>query len=168
MSKKSKKRSSSAFKPRRINFKDTMISLGAMAGGLAVGSYVNKFLSKEGKEVAGLSGEVSDYVAPAITTALGLVAMKMANGTIAKDMSKGLSLAGGIAIINKAAGKELVSLSGTDDQTPRLPGVGEVTFPSPRPLPSNNQIMQQFNPAHPIAPMSGVGDVKARKQVSII
>ena len=121
--KKSRKRSSS-------DWSGIAMRTGEVLLGIAAGSVIAKTIGNRdnvsGVDLLGLDGDTSGYVTPLITAAVGAAAIQFGKSDILRNIGMGCAIAGGVKLVNKVAGKSLISLNGTDDdEKVFLPGIGD-------------------------------------------
>ena len=97
--------------------------------GIAAGSAVAKAISQKdnvsGVDLLGLDGDTSGYVSTILTAALGAACIQFGKSESLRNIGLGCMIAGSTKLVNKVAGKSLISLSGTDDEQVFLPGIGD-------------------------------------------
>ena len=130
----------------KVSVKDYGVKGLCLVGGLAVGSLVQKFVSKKdsvsGTDLLGLDGTASKIVAPLATVGVGLATSLLVKEPHLKMVGLGIGAAGGLSLANNFLGENKISLGGDDEQVP-LPGVGNITnFDQ---LPSNYDLEKTFH-----------------------
>lgn len=111
------------------DLKEMAMKVSAIALGAFVGAQAKAMLAKKdavsGTDLLGLGGTASSYLVPGLIVAAGAIGSKMMSNPFMKDMCVGISVSGGVSLINTVAGKNVISLNGTDEATPSLmlPGI---------------------------------------------
>ncbi|MDR2963992.1 MAG: hypothetical protein LBU90_10240 [Bacteroidales bacterium] len=138
-----KKRKTSRRTSRGTNSKkaSSLTSVALVAGeamvGMVIGSQIKKFVEKKdvvsGTDLLGLDGATSKFTSPLIATAAGVAAIMLSKNQHIANIGFGAALAGGVGLVNAAAGKSIVALGAAEDedvtvgaspQLPALPGIG--------------------------------------------
>ena len=115
---------------KSVNLKDTGLELAGTFLGIIGGSYIDKAIT-ENKTVEGLAGEAKDYIVPTIVTVGGAILSASVKNKFVKSVGFGVSCAGGAKIVNRASGKQVVSLgSVNNNRVRRIPqrmrGIGYI------------------------------------------
>ena len=151
------------------------LKCGEYLAGIAVGSFIaNKISSKDsvsGVDLLGLDGDTSGYVSPVVVALAGAAAIQFGKDELIKNIGTGCLIAGGVKLVNKFAGKSVISLSGTDEnEKVFLPGIcdaEELSVDAPNYVPTENAWQTSYNePALISTPeVSGVGEVMTAEPV---
>lgn len=130
----------------KVGGRKLLEKIGATVLGMAAGTAISNFLQKKdasGADVMGLSGETSDYVAPAIIAAAGVVGTHLTKSNdFVRQACIGLAAAGGAGLVNRLTNKAIVALNGNDAPV-SLPGFGSTEYVQ---LPGNNELATQYDP----------------------
>lgn len=117
---------------KSVNWKETATQIAGTFAGIVAGSFVDKQIS-ENQAVEGLAGEAKDYLVPGIVAVGGALVSAASDNKLAKSFGFGVTAVGSAKILNRAAGKTVVSLGGVGSvrRMPRripqrMRGVGEV------------------------------------------
>lgn len=129
----------------KVNWAAMATKIACTLAGVAAGSYASGLIGKKdevsGTDLLGLDGDTSNYVAPLVTAAAGGVLYASTRDENIRNVAVGIMAAGGAKVVNKLAGKSLVSLNGTDEEQPVIvPGIGDVYE-----LPTENQWATTYN-----------------------
>lgn len=149
----------------------TALLTGEVLVGIAAGSAIANAISKKdavsGVDLLGLDGDTSGFVSPVLTAAIGAAAIQFGKSDTLRNIGMGCMIAGSTKLVNKIAGKSLISLNGTDDdEKVFLPGIGDAEEFSPLDVnapdyvPTENAWQTSYNePQLLVTPeVSGVGE----------
>ena len=99
-------------KLKNVDFKDLGVRIAGTFVGIAAGSLAKDAISSN-STVEGLAGEATGYLAPALVSLAGAVVSAAMDDKFMKSAGFGITASGAATIVNKIAGKSVVSLSGT-------------------------------------------------------
>lgn len=141
---------------KSINWKDTATQIAGTFCGIVTGSFVDKQIS-DNETVEGLAGNAKDYIVPSIVAVGGALVSAASDSKVVKSFGFGVTAVGAAKIVNRAAGKTVVSLGsvGSARRIPRripqrsVRGVGDV------PMKMIPGMGRTFQPGQALPGMSG-------------
>ncbi len=132
---------------RNVNWKDTATQIAGTFCGIVAGSFVDKTIS-DSNTVEGLAGDAKDYIVPSIVAVGGALVSAASDSKVVKSFGFGVTAVGAAKVVNRAAGKTIVSLGGVgsvrrmprripqrsvrglgDAQIKMIPGIGRTFQP---------------------------------------
>lgn len=133
---------------KNINWKDTATQIAGTFAGIVAGSFVDKQIS-DSNTVEGLAGNAKDYIVPSIVAVGGALVSAASDSKVVKSFGFGVTAVGAAKVVNRAAGKTVVSLGSVgsarrmprripqrslrgmgDDSMKMIPGIGRTFQPA--------------------------------------